>query len=90
VPSDLTLGQFVYVIRKRINLSAEKAIFMFVDNVLPPTGTTEIFFLISTKEKCYTIPCFIEIFVKLCAFFKIKIVHESCLKYRRILNGYAW
>ncbi|KAF3335548.1 autophagy-related protein 8g-like protein [Carex littledalei] len=39
VPSDLTLGQFVYVIRKRINLSAEKAIFMFVDNVLPPTGT---------------------------------------------------
>jgi GABA(A) receptor-associated protein len=39
VPSDLTLGQFVYVIRKRINLTAEKAIFMFVDNVLPPTGT---------------------------------------------------
>ncbi|XP_008786981.1 autophagy-related protein 8g-like [Phoenix dactylifera] len=38
VPSDLTLGQFAYVIRKRIDLSAEKAIFMFVDNVLPPTG----------------------------------------------------
>ncbi|KAJ9171238.1 hypothetical protein P3X46_014629 [Hevea brasiliensis] len=29
---------FVYVIRKRIKLSAEKAIFIFVDNVLPPTG----------------------------------------------------
>ncbi|KAJ4778547.1 Autophagy-related protein [Rhynchospora pubera] len=39
VPSDLTLGQFVYVIRKRINLTAEKAIFMFVDNILPPTAT---------------------------------------------------
>ncbi|XP_072986240.1 autophagy-related protein 8f-like isoform X2 [Typha latifolia] len=39
VPSNLTLGQFVYVIRKRINLTADKAIFMFVDNVLPPTGT---------------------------------------------------
>ncbi|PKU63762.1 Autophagy-related protein 8f [Dendrobium catenatum] len=38
VPSDLTVGQFVYVIRKRIKLSAEKAIFIFVDNVLPPTG----------------------------------------------------
>ncbi|KAJ8633716.1 hypothetical protein MRB53_027052 [Persea americana] len=38
VPSDLTVGQFVYVIRKRIQLSAEKAIFIFVDNVLPPTG----------------------------------------------------
>ncbi|KAG6531355.1 autophagy-related protein 8f-like [Zingiber officinale] len=39
VPVDTTLGQFVYVIRKRINLSAEKAIFMFVDNVLPQIGT---------------------------------------------------
>nr|GMC87302.1 autophagy-related protein 8F [Ipomoea batatas] len=38
VPSDLTVGQFVYVIRKRIELSPEKAIFIFVDNVLPPTG----------------------------------------------------
>ncbi|KAF3495519.1 hypothetical protein DY000_02054045 [Brassica cretica] len=38
VPADLTVGQFVYVIRKRIKLSADKAIFIFVDNVLPPTG----------------------------------------------------
>ena len=38
VPSDLTVGQFVYVIRKRIKLSPEKAIFIFVNNVLPPTG----------------------------------------------------
>ncbi|KAL9285094.1 hypothetical protein ACSQ67_024533 [Phaseolus vulgaris] len=38
VPADLTIGQLVYVIRKRIKLSAEKAIFIFVDNVLPPTG----------------------------------------------------
>ncbi|CAN7013231.1 unnamed protein product [Brassica rapa subsp. trilocularis] len=38
VPADLTVGQFVYVIRKRIKLNSEKAIFIFVDNVLPPTG----------------------------------------------------
>ncbi|KAH0942245.1 hypothetical protein HID58_001882 [Brassica napus] len=38
IPADLTVGQFVYVIRKIIKLSAEKAIFIFVDNVLPPTG----------------------------------------------------
>eukprot|EP01052_Picozoa_sp_SAG31_P004845 SAG31_NODE_205_length_20397_cov_19.191152_13_plen_99_part_00 len=38
MPSDLTVGQFVYVIRKRIKLSPEKAIFIFVNNVLPPTG----------------------------------------------------
>lgn len=37
VPADLTVGQFVYVIRKRIKLSSEKAIFIFVKNVLPPT-----------------------------------------------------
>jgi GABA(A) receptor-associated protein len=38
VPVDLTVGQFVYVIRKRIKLSPEKAIFIFVNNVLPPTA----------------------------------------------------
>ncbi|KAJ8567814.1 hypothetical protein K7X08_020022 [Anisodus acutangulus] len=38
VPADLTVGQFVYVVRKRINLSAEKAIFVFVKNILPPTA----------------------------------------------------
>ena len=38
VPADLTVGQFVYVIRKRIKVSPEKAIFMFVKNTLPPTG----------------------------------------------------
>ena len=38
VPADLTVGQFVYVVRKRIKLSAEKAIFIFVKDVLPPTG----------------------------------------------------
>ncbi|MBA0811832.1 hypothetical protein Gohar_025847, partial [Gossypium harknessii] len=38
VPADLTVGQFIYVVRKRIKLSAEKAIFVFVKNTLPPTA----------------------------------------------------
>ncbi|KAF9387379.1 ubiquitin-like protein atg8 [Podila verticillata] len=38
VPADLTVGQFMYVIRKRIELSPEKAIFIFVDEVLPPAA----------------------------------------------------
>jgi GABA(A) receptor-associated protein len=29
VPKDLTMGQFVYVIRKRINLNPEQALFVF-------------------------------------------------------------
>ncbi len=39
VPSDLTVGQFVYVIRKRIKLSPEKAIFIFVNDVIPPSSS---------------------------------------------------
>lgn len=35
VPADLTVGQFVYVIRKRIKVPSEKAIFIFVNNTLP-------------------------------------------------------
>lgn len=38
VPADLTVGQFVYVIRKRIQLPSEKAIFIFINDILPPTA----------------------------------------------------
>jgi GABA(A) receptor-associated protein len=38
VPAELSVGQFVYVIRKRIQLTPEQAIFVFVNNVLPPTA----------------------------------------------------
>ena len=38
VPGDLTFGQFQYIIRKRIKLSPEKAMFMFVENTIPPTA----------------------------------------------------
>ena len=39
VPKDLTLGQFMYVIRKRISLPPEKAIFLFINNKLFPTSS---------------------------------------------------
>lgn len=35
VPCELTVGQFVYVIRKRMKMPPEKAIFVFVDNHIP-------------------------------------------------------
>lgn len=38
VPNDLTLGQFIYVIRKRIKLNPEEALFVFVNNRLPATS----------------------------------------------------
>ena len=38
IPGDLTIGQVIYVIRKRIKLSPEHAIFVFVNNTLPPSA----------------------------------------------------
>ena len=39
VPGDLSMGQFMYVIRKRIKLESDQAIFIFVNNTLAPAGT---------------------------------------------------
>lgn len=39
VPMDLTMGQFQYVIRKRLKLSADKALFIFVGGTVPPTSS---------------------------------------------------
>lgn len=38
VPHDLTLGQFVFVVRKQIQIPPEKAIFLFINNLLPATS----------------------------------------------------
>ena len=37
VPDDLTFGQFIFVIRKRLKLSADKSLFLFVNNTLIPS-----------------------------------------------------
>ena len=38
VPMDLNAGQFIYVVRKRIKLAPEQALFLFINGMLPPTG----------------------------------------------------
>lgn len=38
VPNDLTIGQFLYVVRSRIKLPSEKAIFLFIDGSIPSTS----------------------------------------------------
>ncbi|XP_041077233.1 gamma-aminobutyric acid receptor-associated protein-like 1 [Polyodon spathula] len=40
VPSELTVGQFYFLIRKRIHLRPEDALFFFINNTIPPTSTT--------------------------------------------------
>jgi GABA(A) receptor-associated protein len=41
VPYDLTIGQFIYVIRKRMNLRPEEGIFLFINNQIV-SGTSII------------------------------------------------
>nr|XP_037864177.1 gamma-aminobutyric acid receptor-associated protein-like 2 isoform X3 [Chlorocebus sabaeus] len=40
VPSDITVAQFMWIIRKRIQLPSEKAIFLFVDKTVPQSRHT--------------------------------------------------
>jgi GABA(A) receptor-associated protein len=39
VPNDLTVGQFIHVIRKRIKMDASQSLFMFINNSLPNTSS---------------------------------------------------
>ena len=38
IPIDLTVGQFMFVIRKRMKLAPEMAIYIFIKGVVPPTS----------------------------------------------------
>ena len=39
IPADLTVGQFAYVIRHRISLSSDKALFIFINDHVLPTSS---------------------------------------------------
>jgi GABA(A) receptor-associated protein len=39
-PVDMTLSQFIIIIRKRIKIESDKAIFVFIENILPPLTST--------------------------------------------------
>lgn len=51
VPQDLTVGQFVYILRKRLKLTAEQAIFIFFKNELPTTSDLLSFIYEKHKDK---------------------------------------
>ncbi|VDI55995.1 GABA(A) receptor-associated protein [Mytilus galloprovincialis] len=40
VPNDISVAQFMWIIRKRIQLPSEKAIFLFVGKVLPQSSAS--------------------------------------------------
>jgi len=35
IPSDISISQLVWIIRKRVHLESEKALFLFVDKTIP-------------------------------------------------------
>ena len=39
VPKDIIVSQFTFIIRKRISIPAETAIFVFVNNTIPPSSS---------------------------------------------------
>ncbi|VDP53438.1 unnamed protein product [Schistosoma curassoni] len=41
VPDDVTVAQFMWIIRKRIDISSEKALFLFVEKNMPQTRIFE-------------------------------------------------
>lgn len=39
IPFDLTIGQLIFVIRKRMKLRAEEALYLFINNNIPPSSS---------------------------------------------------
>lgn len=39
VPGDLSVSQFIFIIRRRLNLDSDTALFVYIGNTLPTTGT---------------------------------------------------
>lgn len=39
VPHELTIGQFMYVIRKHLKLEPEKGLYLFVSNIIPTNSS---------------------------------------------------
>ena len=52
VPKHFTMGQFIYIIRKRLNLSSEKSLFLFVNNQMVSSTTilSEIYKLYKNND----------------------------------------
>ena len=49
-PVDMTLSQFIIIIRKRVKIESDKAIFVFIDNVLPPLSASMIYLYENMKS----------------------------------------
>ena len=51
VPNSLTVGQFIYIIRSRIECDASKSIFLFINGKIPPTSARLIHVYEANKDE---------------------------------------
>ena len=52
VPDNISLGQFIQIVRRKINIKPAQAIFCFVDNIIPTSGTNIKKLYNTYKEDC--------------------------------------
>jgi len=53
VPAEITIGEFIYVLRKRIKLGPEQGLYIFLNNnIIPNTSTFISRIYANHKEKC--------------------------------------
>ena len=65
VPKDLTMGQFLYVIRNRLKVGPEKGMFLFVGNSIAPSAAfiSEIYnYYVETDGFLYVTYAFENVF----------------------------
>ncbi|EXB44446.1 hypothetical protein L484_013864 [Morus notabilis] len=51
VPRDMSVGQFIHILRSRLHLSPGKALFVFVNDTLPQTATLMDLVYESSKDE---------------------------------------
>lgn len=51
VPMDLTVGQFLFIIRRRLNITSEQALYLFVNGSIPPTTENMNYIYETCKDK---------------------------------------
>lgn len=51
VPCDLTMGQFIYVIRKRLSISSNYALYIFINGTIPASSALLITLYENEKDE---------------------------------------
>ncbi len=59
VPKDTSVGQFLYILRRRMQLQPDKALFIFINNTLPTSSQTmsEIYHQYKSADGILRIVC---------------------------------